>query len=63
LIDLSPDEEKVYASLKGKKYKMPALQDVTGFKADKLGGILRKLRDLKLVEKCDKGKATYYQGL
>jgi hypothetical protein len=61
--DLTPDEEKVYASLKGKKYKMPALQDVTGFKADKLGGILRDLAKCNLVKKEGAGRGTYYRGL
>ena len=61
--DLTPDEEKVYASLKGKKYKMPALQDVTGFKADKLGGILRDLAKCNLVKKEGAGRGTYYRGV
>jgi hypothetical protein len=60
---LTPDEEKVYASLKRKKYTRSQLEAVTGFKADKLGKILRRLVKLNLVKRYGVGKATYYQCL
>jgi hypothetical protein len=59
--DLTPDQEKVYAFLKEKNYTRPQLEAVTGFKADKLGGILRKLIELNLVKPGGAGKATYYR--
>jgi hypothetical protein len=59
--DLTPDEEKVYASLKGKKYKRAELEAVTGFKKDKIGLILKKLIELNLVEPKGPGKARYYR--
>lgn len=59
--NLTPDEEKVYASLKGKKYTRVELEAVTGFKTDKIGRILRKLVELNLVKQEGVGKATYYR--
>ena len=59
--DLTPDQEKVYASLKGKKYTRVELEAVTGFKTDKIGRILRKLVELNLVKQEGAGKATYYR--
>ena len=61
LIDLSPDEEKVYAFLKEKNYTRPQLEVMTGFKTDKIGRILRKLVELNLVKPGAAGKATYYR--
>ena len=58
--NLTPDEEKVYASLKGKKYTRVELEAVTGFKTDKLGKIIRRLVMLKFVESGGNGKSTYY---
>jgi hypothetical protein len=63
VIDLSPDEEKVCVALKGRKCMRAELETLTGFKTDKLGGILRKLVRKKLVEKKGVGKATYYRGV
>lgn len=63
LIDLTPDEEKVLAALKGKKCTRSQLEDSTKFKTDKLGGILRKLVADHLVKKAGAGKASYYLGL
>jgi hypothetical protein len=60
---LTPDEEKVYASLKGKKYTRSELEAVTGFKADKLGKILRRLVVLNFVETGGVGRSSYYRGL
>jgi len=61
VIDLSPDEEKVCVALKGRKYKRAKLETLTDFKADKLGGILRRLVERGLVTKAGVGKATYYK--
>jgi hypothetical protein len=63
LIDLSPDEDKVYAFLKEKNYTRPQLEDVTGFKTDKMGKILRRLALLNLVKREGVGKSSYYRVL
>jgi hypothetical protein len=63
LVDLSPDEEKVCVALRDRKSTRSELETVTGFKTDKLGGILRKLVRKNLVEKEGVGKATYYRGV
>lgn len=60
VIDLSPDEEKVRVALKGRKCMRAELETVTGFKTDKLGGILRGLVARGFVTKAGVGKATYY---
>lgn len=59
--DLTPDQEKVYALLKEKKYPRVELEAVAGFKTDKLRGILKKLIELNLVEPKGPGKARYYR--
>lgn len=63
MIDLTPDEEKVCKALKGRKCMRAELETLTGFKIDKLGGILRKLVRKNLVNKEGVGKATYYRGV
>jgi hypothetical protein len=60
---LTPAEEKVYSTLKGKNYARPELEVATGFKADKLRGILHQLIKLNLVKQEGAGKATYYRCL
>lgn len=59
--DLTPDEEKVCVALKGRNYKRAELETLTGFKTDKLGGILRRLVARGLVTKAGVGKATCYK--
>ena len=61
--DLSPDEEKVCKALLGYKHTRTDLEKLTGLKADKLGGILRKLVGCGRVKKEGIGKATYYRGV
>ena len=59
--DLTPDEEKVCVALKGRNYKRAELETLTGFKTDKLGGILRRLVARGLVTKAGVGKASCYK--
>jgi len=58
---LSPDEDKVFNVLKKQKSIRVELETRTGLKADKLGGILRKLKGRGLIVKEGNGKATYYR--
>lgn len=58
---LSPDEDKVFNVLKKQKSRRVELETRTGLKEDKLGGILRKLKDRGLIVKEGNGKATYYR--
>ncbi len=58
---LSPDEEKVFNELKKQKSSRSELETRTGLKADKLGGILRKLVDQGFVTRDGSGKSTYYR--
>lgn len=58
---LSPDEEKVFYTLKEQKSTRAELETRTGLKTDKLLNTLQQLTKRGLIVKEGNGKATYYR--